>query len=432
MRRDKGGRYSGIGGQAVLEGVMMKNKDEYAVAVRKPDGDIDVEVDVYKGVMDGSALKKMPFIRGVFNFLDSMILGMRTLNHSVSFYEDEEATETATDKVFQKLFKEKAENVMMGIVTALSIVLAVAIFMVLPYYITSLFEEYIRNVSVMTIIEGLIRILIFVGYIVAIAMMKDIKRLYQYHGAEHKCINCIEKGRPLTVHNAMRSSRLHKRCGTSFMFFVVFVSIIVFFFIRVEQPALRVLLRIALIPVIAGISYEIIRLAGRSDNFFVNLLSAPGMLLQRLTTKEPDEEMIRVAIASVEAIFDWKAYLKDTFGYEIDDSWLVDGPLEEEEGENEEEPVSVSKQENAQADGQVKTDMDRKGAKSNLQVADADRNVIRKDIPAAGAANREVWTDGISDGNRALEIVAEVPEKETVKKETVEKAAEAEDRTDEL
>ncbi len=416
----------------MLEGVMMKNKDEYAVAVRKPDGDIDVEVDVYKGVMDGSALKKMPFIRGVFNFLDSMILGMRTLNHSVSFYEDEEATETATDKVFQKLFKEKAENVMMGIVTALSIVLAVAIFMVLPYYITSLFEEYIRNVSVMTIIEGLIRILIFVGYIVAIAMMKDIKRLYQYHGAEHKCINCIEKGRPLTVHNAMRSSRLHKRCGTSFMFFVVFVSIIVFFFIRVEQPALRVLLRIALIPVIAGISYEIIRLAGRSDNFFVNLLSAPGMLLQRLTTKEPDEEMIRVAIASVEAIFDWKAYLKDTFGYEIDDSWLVDGPLEEEEGENEEEPLSVSKQENAQADGQVKTDMDRKGTKSNLQVADADRNVIRKDIPAAGAANGEAWTDGISDGNRALEIVAEVPEKETVKKETAEKAAEAEDRTDEL
>ncbi|GFH89416.1 hypothetical protein IMSAGC002_00661 [Lachnospiraceae bacterium] len=432
MRRDKGGRYSGIGGQAVLEGVMMKNKDEYAVAVRKPDGDIDVEVDVYKGVMDGSALKKMPFIRGVFNFLDSMILGMRTLNHSVSFYEDEEATETATDKVFQKLFKEKAENVMMGIVTALSIVLAVAIFMVLPYYITSLFEEYIRNVSVMTIIEGLIRILIFVGYIVAIAMMKDIKRLYQYHGAEHKCINCIEKGRPLTVHNAMRSSRLHKRCGTSFMFFVVFVSIIVFFFICVEQPALRVLLRIALIPVIAGISYEIIRLAGRSDNFFVNLLSAPGMLLQRLTTKEPDEEMIQVAIASVEAIFDWKAYLKDTFGYEIDDSWLVDGPLEEEEGENEEEPVSVSKQENAQTDDRVKADMDRKGTKSNLQVADADRNVIRKDIPAAGAANGEAWTDGISDGNRALEIVAEVPEKETVKKETSEKAAEAEDRTDEL
>ena len=323
MRRDKGGRYSGIGGQAVLDGVMMKNKDEYAVAVRKPDGEIDVEVDVYKGVMDGSILKKTPFIRGVFNFLDSMILGMRTLNHSVSFYEDEEAKETAADKVFQKVFKEKAENVMMGIVTAFSIVLAVAIFMVLPYYISSLFEEYIRNASVMAIIEGLIRILIFVGYIVAIAMMKDIKRLYQYHGAEHKCINCIEKGRPLTVHNAMRSSRLHKRCGTSFMFFVVFVSIIVFFFIRVEHPALRILLRVALVPVIAGISYEIIRLAGRSDNIFIALLSAPGMGLQRLTTKEPDEEMVQVAMASVEAVFDWKAYLKETFGYEVDDSWLT-------------------------------------------------------------------------------------------------------------
>lgn len=333
MKRDKGGRYSGIGGQAVLEGVMMKNKEQYAVAVRKPDGEIDVEVDVYKGVMDGNGLKKIPFVRGVFNFLDSMILGMRTLNHSVSFYEDGEAKETATDKVFNKLFKEKAENVMLGIVTVISILLAIAIFMVLPYYITSLFEEYVRNASVMAIIEGLIRILIFIGYIVAIAMMKDIKRLYQYHGAEHKCINCIEKGRPLTVHNVMRSSRLHKRCGTSFMFFVVFVSIIVFFFIRAENPALRVLLRIALIPVIAGISYEIIRLAGRSDNILVNLLSAPGMFLQRLTTKEPDEEMVQVAMASVEAVFDWKAYLKNTFGYEIDDSWLEDGPEETENKE---------------------------------------------------------------------------------------------------
>ncbi len=331
MKKDKGGRYSGIGGQAVLEGVMMKNKEQYAVAVRKPDGEIDVEVDVYRGVMDDSVLKKVPFIRGIFNFLDSMILGMRTLNHSVSFYEDEEAKETAADKVFNKVFKEKAENVMLGIVTVISILLAIAIFMVLPYFITSLFEGYIRNVSFMAMIEGLIRILIFIGYIVAITMMKDIKRLYQYHGAEHKCINCIEKGRPLTVHNVMRSSRLHKRCGTSFMFFVVFVSIIVFFFIRVEQPALRILLRIALIPVIAGISYEIIRLAGRSDNIFVRILSAPGMMLQKLTTKEPDEDMVQVAIASVEAIFDWKAYLKDTFGYEIDDSWLRDTPFEDDD-----------------------------------------------------------------------------------------------------
>lgn len=329
MKKNKCSRYSGIGGQAVLEGVMMKNKDQYAVAVRKPDGEIDVDVEVYRGIMHGSRLKEIPFIRGVFNFLDSMVLGMKTLNHSVSFYEDADAKETATDKVFNKMFKDKAESVMLGLVTVFSIVLAVAIFMVLPFYISSLFESYVRNASLMAVIEGLVRILIFVGYIVAITMMNDIKRLYQYHGAEHKCINCIEKGRPLTVHNAMRSSRLHKRCGTSFMFFVIFVSIIVFFFIRVESPVLKVGIRILLIPVIAGISYEIIRLAGRSNNLFVRILSAPGMWLQRLTTKEPDEEMIQVAIASVEAIFDWKAYLKEAFGYEIDDSWLVDGPAED-------------------------------------------------------------------------------------------------------
>lgn len=341
MKKDKCSRYSGIGGQAVLEGVMMKNKEQYAVAIRKPDGEIDVDVEVYPGIMHGNKLKDIPFIRGVFSFLDSMVLGMKTLNHSVSFYEDEEAKETATDKVFNRIFKDKAESAMLGLVTIFSIVLAIAIFMVLPFYISSLFENYVRNASVMAIIEGLVRILIFIGYIVAITMMKDIKRLYQYHGAEHKCINCIEKGRPLTVHNAMRSSRLHKRCGTSFMFFVIFVSVIVFFFIRVESPVLKVGLRILLIPVIAGISYEIIRLAGRSNNIFVRILSAPGMWLQRLTTKEPDESMIKVAIASVEAIFDWKAYLKEAFGYEIDDSWLDDGPVDEDS------------EEDASSDGQV-------------------------------------------------------------------------------
>lgn len=337
MRKNKGNRYSGIGGQAVLEGVMMKNKEQYAVAVRKPDGEIDVEVGVYHGVMQDSRLKKIPLIRGIFNFLDSMILGMRTLNHSVSFYEDGEATETAADRVFQKIFKEKAENVMLGIVTACSIVLAIAIFMVLPYVISSFFEDYIRNRTVLTAAEGLIRILIFVAYIVIIAHMEDIRRLYQYHGAEHKCIDCLEKGRPLTVHNVMRSSRQHKRCGTSFLFFVVFVSIIVFFFIQVEQPVLKLALRIVLVPVIAGISYEIIRLAGRSNNLIVQLLSAPGLWLQKLTTKEPDEEMVQVAIAAVEAVFDWKAYLSETFGYEVDEDWI-----EEESAEDEEEEAEFS------------------------------------------------------------------------------------------
>lgn len=168
--------------------------------------------------------------------------------------------------------------------------------------------------------------------------MKDIHRLYQYHGAEHKCINCIEKGRPLTVYNAMKSSRIHKRCGTSFLFFVIFVSIILFFFIRVSNPVYRVLLRIALIPVIAGISYEIIRLAGRSDNILIRLFLLPGMWLQKLTTKDPDEEMLEVAIKSVEAVFDWKNYLYEEFGYEVDESWMKDGALSDdsEEGTGEE------------------------------------------------------------------------------------------------
>ncbi len=330
-KKKKTTHYSGIGGQAVLEGVMMKNKDDYAVAIRKPNGEIEVEVDVYRGILHDSALKKIPFIRGIFNFLDSMILGMKTINYSASFYEDEEAEETKLDKALNKVSGGRAEKILMGVTTVASIALAIAVFMLLPYFLSTLLVQYIRNDSLLAIIEGIIRILIFVIYIVAISLMKDIHRLYQYHGAEHKCINCVENGRPLTIHNVMRSSRIHKRCGTSFMFLVVFVSIILFFFIRVQNPALRVVLRIALVPVIAGISYEIIRLAGRSDNIFVKIISAPGMWLQKLTTKEPDREMAEVAIRSVEAVFDWKSYLKDEFGYEVDDSWLQDEPGEEEE-----------------------------------------------------------------------------------------------------
>lgn len=324
MRKDKGNRYSGIGGQAVLEGIMMKNKDQYAVAVRKPDGEIEVEVDVYRGVMHDSKISKLPFLRGIFNFIDSLKLGTKTLNYSASFYEEEDATETKTDKFLDKLFRGNAEKILLGITTVFSVVLAVAIFIVLPYFLASYLQDYVRNTSLMAIIEGGIRIAIFLLYVVGISAMKDIKRVYQYHGAEHKCINCIEKGRPLTVHNVMRSSRLHKRCGTSFLFFVMFVSIILFFFIRVDNPVYKVVLRILLIPVIAGISYEIIRLAGRSNNIIVRILSAPGMLLQRLTTKEPDESMVEVAIKSVEAVFDWKEYLHETFGYEVDDSWMDD------------------------------------------------------------------------------------------------------------
>ena len=324
MARKRVNRYSGIGGQAVLEGVMMKNKEKYAVAVRKPDGEIEVEVETYQGLAHGSKFKELPFIRGIFNFLDSLILGTRALNYSASFYEEEEGKETKFDKAMDKMSGGNGEKLLSGIVTVISIMLAVGIFIVLPYFISSLFESFIRNRSLMAIIEGVIRIALFLLYVWGISAMKDIRRLYQYHGAEHKCINCIEKGRPLTVHNVMRSSRLHKRCGTSFIFFVMLVSIVLFFFIQVDNVAEKVILRILLMPVVAGISYEIIRLAGRTDNVFIKILSAPGMWIQRMTTREPDESMAEVAIASVEAVFDWKKYLQDTFGYEVDESWMKD------------------------------------------------------------------------------------------------------------
>ena len=313
--------YSGVGGQAVLEGVMMKNKDRYAVAVRKPNGEIDVEISNYQGILEESKVKKIPFVRGVFNFVDSLILGMKALNHSADFYEEEEE-ETKFDKALNKITKGKGEEVLTTFVMILSIVLAVGIFIVLPYFISAWLQDHfnIMNESIIAVIEGVLRIGIFILYVVAISAMKDIRRVYMYHGAEHKCINCIEHGYELNLRNAKRSSRLHKRCGTSFLFFVMFVSIILFFFIRVDNQLLKVLLRIALMPVVAGISFELIRLAGRTDNIIVRILSAPGMLIQRMTTKEPDDKMIEVAIASVEAVFDWKQYLKDNFGKDVEDN----------------------------------------------------------------------------------------------------------------
>lgn len=311
--------YSGIGGQAVLEGVMMKNEEKYAVAVRKPGGGIAVELENYQGVMHGNKIKESPFIRGIFNFIDSMILGMKCLNYSASFYEEEDEEE---EDLFEREKSPagkpggRGESLVTTLVTVAAVALAVGIFVVLPYFLASLFDGFVRNASLMAIIEGVIRILIFILYVSGISLMKDIRRLYRYHGAEHKCINCIEKGHPLTVHNVMKSSRLHRRCGTSFIFFVLFVSIILFFFIRVDNVVQKVILRILLMPVVAGISYEIIRLAGRSDNLFVRIISAPGMLIQRMTTKEPDKGMVEVAITAVEAVFDWKKYLQDNFGYE--------------------------------------------------------------------------------------------------------------------
>ncbi len=320
MRRKRRIRhYSGIGGQAVLEGVMMKNKDMYAVAVRKPDGEIAVEVDEYHGPAYGSKLKNIPFIRGVFVFLDSLILGLKSLNYSSSFYEETKEKPTKLDEGIDQVSQGHEDTFLMVLTTIISFAFAIAIFMVAPYALSEVIGKYVRNESLIAIIEGVLRIVIFILYILLISLMKDIRRLFQYHGAEHKCINCIERGRPLTVKNVRRSSRLHKRCGSSFILFVMLISIILFFFIRVDSYALRIVIRLLLVPVIAGISYELIRLAGKTDFFLIKIVSAPGLWLQRLTTKEPDDDMIEVAIKSVESVFDWKEFLKDSFGYEFEE-----------------------------------------------------------------------------------------------------------------
>ena len=384
-------RYSGIGGQAVMEGVMMRNGDTYAVAVRKPDQEIAVDVKKYKGPEKESVWRKIPIIRGVISFVDSLVLGMSTLMYSATFFEDEEeeepqetrreqrkrekaedeaalkkkssaaggkadagvsggngekeeaagreacgektsekneestdlpengpeeeihASDTLTPEEKEKKEKkeERQEKAFMTGTVTLSIVLAVAIFMVLPYYLSVLLQKVVSSQLVVSIFEGVMRLVIFILYIVLISQMKDIQRVFMYHGAEHKCINCIEHGLELNVENVRKSSREHKRCGTSFLLYVIIISIIVFLFIRMDSRVMRLVVRLLLIPVIAGISYEFIRLAGRSDNRVVNALSKPGLLMQRLTTKEPDDGMIEVGIASVEAVFDWRKYQEE-------------------------------------------------------------------------------------------------------------------------
>lgn len=314
-------KYSGIGGQAVIEGIMMKNQDKYAIAVRKPNHEIDVQVKEYKSVSKNKFYLKVPILRGIINFVDSLVTGMQTLTYSASFFEEDEEEEKKKKKNKKKKNeskenKERMEKVMIGFTVAFSIVAAVAIFMILPYFISNFLRPYVISSALMAIIEGFIRITIFVSYIVLISRMKDIQRVFMYHGAEHKCINCIENGLELTVENVRISSKQHKRCGTSFLFIVMAISIIFFMFIQTSDPVLRVVIRLVLIPIIAGVSYEFIRFAGRSESKIITLLSQPGLWMQKLTTKEPDDEMIEVAIASVEAVFDWKEYL-EMYDFEI-------------------------------------------------------------------------------------------------------------------
>lgn len=306
-----------IGGQAVMEGVMMKNGDRYAVAVRKPDKDIEIKVVDYVSVGSRSAFFRIPIIRGVVNFVESLVIGVKTLMYSATFFDEEEPEDKAKadeDKQGRKSKEKSPEQkkreddlTMIGTV-AFSLVFAIALFMMLPAFIGELIDRVIDNRILMSVIEGVLRLAIFLGYVAIISLMKDIQRVFMYHGAEHKTINCFEAGVPLTPENVKKYSRYHKRCGTSFLFIVMIISIIVFMFISADTAWLRLIIRLLLIPVIAGISYEFIMFAGRSDSKIANIMSVPGMWVQRLTTREPDLDMIEVAIKSVEAVIDWKEY----------------------------------------------------------------------------------------------------------------------------
>lgn len=342
---------SGIGGQAVLEGIMMRNGGKYAVAVRKPDKDIAVDIQSHQGLTDKYKFLNIPFIRGVFKFAESLSVGIKTLTYSASFFEDEEEEakpkkekkskkvkddkeSVEEDKVKEDSPKKeidpekakKTEDLIMTLTVCISVVFSVFLFIVLPF----LAAEFFRNVlgvtsdTIIAIVEGVMRILIFIAYLLLISRMEDIQRTFMYHGAEHKCINCIEHGMPLTVENVRKSSRIHKRCGTSFLLFVVVISIISFIIVSAVMPAaskgwVKLVVRLILIPVIAGISFEILRKAGNSDGKIITLISKPGMALQKLTTREPDDSMIEVGIAATEAVFDWKKYLAENFEMEFTD-----------------------------------------------------------------------------------------------------------------
>jgi uncharacterized protein YqhQ len=308
---------SNIGGQAVMEGVMMMNKDHYSVAVRRPDGEIEVKVEQHRPLTKHKGLLKVPILRGVFSFADSMIVGMSSLMYSASFYEDEEEEKkkpaTKEEEEQQKAKKEKTDRLMMYGTVTFSVVIAVVLFLMVPYFLSELLHKAGAGTTLTAVAEAFVRVALFLGYLAAISRMEDIQRVFMYHGAEHKCINCVEHGLELNVENVLKSSREHKRCGTSFLLIVMVISILFFMVVRVDTIWLRIVSRIVLIPVIAGVSYEVLRLAGTSNSKIMDIVSRPGMWMQGLTTKEPDDSMIEVAIVAVEAVFDWKKYLEENF-----------------------------------------------------------------------------------------------------------------------
>ena len=292
-----------VGGQALIEGVMMQSKEKRAIAVRKADGEIVIKKKKIKSWINDKNIDKIPFVRGSFILIENMIEGINSLNYSSEFFMDEEdEEEDKFDILIKKIFKHKANDVVLGIAMVFAILISIGMFVLTPTFIGGLFSKIISNKVILNLIEGIIRILILFTYIVIISKNKDIERTFQYHGAEHKAVYCYENNLELTIENARKFTTLHPRCGTNFLFIVMSTSIILFSFFGWPNPLARVIMRIVCIPVVAGISYEIIRFLGKYNNKLTKIVAYPGMMLQKFTTKEPDDSQLEVALAALKAV----------------------------------------------------------------------------------------------------------------------------------
>ena len=290
--------------QAVIEGVMMQSKNKRAIAVRKSNGEIVVEKNKIKSWVSEKNIDKIPFLRGAFILIDTMIEGIKSLNFSSEFFLEEEEEEDVLDKLISKVFKDKANDAIIGISLLLGLLLSTTLFIVTPTIIGGFFSNIIDNKFALNLIEGITRLCILFIYIVTISKNKDIQRVFQYHGAEHKAIYCYENNLELTVENAKQFTTLHPRCGTNFLFIVMFTSIILFSFFGWPNPIMRIMMRIICVPIVAGVAYEIIKLLGKYDNFITKIISYPGMMLQKFTTNEPDDSQLEVALESLKAVLD--------------------------------------------------------------------------------------------------------------------------------
>ena len=294
-----------VGGQAVIEGVMMQSKQKRAIAVRKSDGEIVVRKNKIKSWINEKNIDKIPFIRGSFVLIETMIEGIKSLNFSSEFFLEEEE-EDALDRFFKRVFKDKANDIMIGFTMVLALILSVGLFVILPTTVGGVFLNVTDNKLILNLIEGVLRLGVLFAYMLLISKNSDIQRVFQYHGAEHMSIYCYENNLELTVENARKFKRLHPRCGTNFLFIVMFTSIVLFSFFGWPNPIVRIVMRIICIPIVAGISYEIIRFLGKYNNKITKIVAYPGMMLQHLTTKEPDDEQLEVALAALKAVVDEK------------------------------------------------------------------------------------------------------------------------------